>query len=75
MREAQDNYREALRLLDTMKKDAGAEKLLQRADLKLMYDASTVGCRPGVKTKNRTTTIRRVPHLPAPVSFPLPGVP
>ncbi len=31
--EAQDNYREALRLLDAMKKDPGAEKLLQRAGL------------------------------------------
>lgn len=39
--EAQNNYREALRLLDAMKKDPGAEKLLQRSDLKLMYDEST----------------------------------
>jgi tetratricopeptide (TPR) repeat protein/predicted Ser/Thr protein kinase len=39
--EAQDNYREALRALDAMKKDAGAEKLLQRSDLKLMYEEST----------------------------------
>jgi len=41
--EAQDNYREALRLLDAMKKDPGAEKLLQRADFKAIYDASTRG--------------------------------
>jgi tetratricopeptide (TPR) repeat protein len=39
--EAQDNYREVLRALDAMKKDAGAEKLLQRSDLKLMYEEST----------------------------------
>jgi Tfp pilus assembly protein PilF len=41
--EAQDNFREALRLLDTMKKDPGAEKILQRADLKAIYEASTSG--------------------------------
>ena len=41
--EAQDNYREALRLLDAMKKDPGAEKLLQRADFKAIYDASIQG--------------------------------
>ena len=41
--EAQDNFREALRLLDTMKKDPGAENLMQRADLKAMYDAATAG--------------------------------
>ncbi|HUE51523.1 MAG TPA: tetratricopeptide repeat protein, partial [Terriglobales bacterium] len=39
--EAQDNYREVVRALDAMKKDAGAEKLLQRSDLKLMYEEST----------------------------------
>ena len=32
--DAQDHYREALRLLDAMKKDPGAEKALQRADFK-----------------------------------------
>jgi Tfp pilus assembly protein PilF len=41
--EAQDNYREALRLLDAMKKDPGAEKLLQRADFKAIYEESTRG--------------------------------
>ena len=41
--EAQDNYREALRLLDAMKKDPGAEKLLQRSDFKAIYEASTRG--------------------------------
>jgi tetratricopeptide (TPR) repeat protein/predicted Ser/Thr protein kinase len=39
--EAQDNYREALRLLDAMKKDPGAEKLLQRSDFKAIYEEST----------------------------------
>ncbi len=39
--DADDNYREALRLLDVMKKDPGAEKLLQRADFKAIYDEST----------------------------------
>jgi len=39
--EAQDNYRSVVRALDTMKKEPGAEKLLQRPDLKAMYDEST----------------------------------
>ena len=39
--EAQVHYREVTRALDTMKKEAGAEKLLQRADLKHMYEEST----------------------------------
>ncbi len=38
---AQDNYRAVVRMLDTMKKEPGAEKLLQRSDLKLMYEEST----------------------------------
>jgi eukaryotic-like serine/threonine-protein kinase len=41
--DAQDNYREVIRRLDTMKKDPGAERLLQRADFKAIYDASTTG--------------------------------
>ncbi len=41
--EAQDNYREVLRLLDAIKKDPGAEKLLDRSDLKSMYEAATRG--------------------------------
>jgi Tfp pilus assembly protein PilF len=41
--DAQENYREAVRLLDAMKKDPGAEKLLQRADFKAIYDASASG--------------------------------
>ncbi|MGO9519348.1 MAG: tetratricopeptide repeat protein [Candidatus Korobacteraceae bacterium] len=39
--EAQDNYREVVRTLDAMKKETGAEKLLQRSDLKAMYEEST----------------------------------
>jgi tetratricopeptide (TPR) repeat protein len=39
--EALDHYREALRLLEAMKKDPGAEKLLQRSDFKTIYDEST----------------------------------
>ncbi|MGB0076524.1 MAG: tetratricopeptide repeat protein [Candidatus Sulfotelmatobacter sp.] len=39
--DAQDHYREVLRLLDAMKKDPGAEKLLQRSDFKVIYDEST----------------------------------
>jgi tetratricopeptide (TPR) repeat protein len=39
--EARDNYRHVLRLLDAMMRDPGAEKLIQRADFKAMYDAST----------------------------------
>jgi Tfp pilus assembly protein PilF len=39
--EAQDNYRSVISTLDAIKKEPGAEKLLQRADLKLMYDESS----------------------------------
>jgi eukaryotic-like serine/threonine-protein kinase len=39
--DAQNHYREVIRLVDTMKKDPGAEKLLQRFDFKAMYDEST----------------------------------
>jgi hypothetical protein len=45
--EARDNYREAIRLLDAMKKDPGAEKLLQRADFKAIYEASAAGSQAG----------------------------
>ncbi|MGC1478291.1 MAG: tetratricopeptide repeat protein [Terriglobales bacterium] len=41
--EALDNYRAVVRTLDTMRKDAGSEKLLQRSDLKLKYEESTHG--------------------------------
>ncbi len=36
--EAQDHYRNAIQLLDAMRKEAGAEKILQRSDLKTIYD-------------------------------------
>jgi serine/threonine protein kinase/tetratricopeptide (TPR) repeat protein len=39
--DAQDNYRSVITTLDAMRKEPGAEKLLQRADLKLMYDDSS----------------------------------
>ena len=39
--DAQSQYREVIRLVDGMKKDPGAEKLLQRSDFKLMYNEST----------------------------------
>ena len=45
--DAQDHYHEALRLLDAMKKDPGAEKLLQRSDFKAIYDESTRGIQSG----------------------------
>ncbi|MFY9561212.1 MAG: tetratricopeptide repeat protein [Terriglobales bacterium] len=39
--EAQDNYRGAVQLLDAMRKEQGADKILQRSDFKTMYDEST----------------------------------
>jgi cytochrome c-type biogenesis protein CcmH/NrfG len=45
--EANDNYQWVVRTLDTMKKEAGAEKLLQRSDLKAMYEESARGTQPG----------------------------
>lgn len=39
--EAQQDYREVVRLLDSMKKDPGAQQLLDRADFKTMYEQST----------------------------------
>jgi eukaryotic-like serine/threonine-protein kinase len=45
--DAQDNYRAVVRTLDAMKKDPGAEKLLQRSDLKLMYEESTHALQSG----------------------------
>ncbi|MGB9234048.1 MAG: tetratricopeptide repeat protein [Terriglobales bacterium] len=47
MAEAQDHYRSVIGTLDTMRKDAGAEKLLQRSDLKLMYEESAHGLQAG----------------------------
>ena len=39
--EARDHFRWVITTLDTMKKDQGAENLLERADMKQMYEAST----------------------------------
>jgi tetratricopeptide (TPR) repeat protein/predicted Ser/Thr protein kinase len=39
--EATPHYREALRLLDEIRKEAGAEKVIERADLKAIYTDST----------------------------------
>ena len=36
--EAQQHYRNTLQLLDGMRQEAGAEKILQRSDFKAMYD-------------------------------------
>ena len=36
--EAQDNYRGAIQLLDGMRKEPGADKILQRVDFKVIYD-------------------------------------
>src|SRR5262249_11423548 len=38
---AQEHYQDAIRLLDTMKKESGAEKLLERSDLATIYKDST----------------------------------
>jgi len=39
--EAQENYRTTLQLLDGMRKEPGADKILQRFDFKSMYDEAT----------------------------------
>jgi tetratricopeptide (TPR) repeat protein len=39
--EAQDHYHAALQLLDVMRKEPGADKVLQRSDFKTMYDDAT----------------------------------
>ena len=44
--DAQDHYREALRLLDAMKKDPGAEKLMQRPDFKAIYEEASKATQP-----------------------------
>jgi tetratricopeptide (TPR) repeat protein/TolB-like protein/predicted Ser/Thr protein kinase len=36
--EAQEHYRDALQLFDSMRKEAGGDKLLQRSDFKAIYD-------------------------------------
>lgn len=45
--DAQSHYREVIRLIDTMKKDPGAEKLLQRSDFKAMYDEASRATQAG----------------------------
>jgi tetratricopeptide (TPR) repeat protein len=39
--EAQQHYRNVVQMLDAMRQDKGAEKLLQRADFKAMYEEAT----------------------------------
>jgi tetratricopeptide (TPR) repeat protein len=39
--EARDNYAGAVQLLDEMRKESGAEKILQRSDFKAMYEEAT----------------------------------
>jgi len=41
--EAQEEYRSTLNLLDEMRKQPGADKILQRSDFKAMYDEATRG--------------------------------
>jgi tetratricopeptide (TPR) repeat protein len=45
--DAKDNDQWVVRTLDTMKKEPGAEKLLQRNDLRLMYDEAARGAQTG----------------------------
>jgi cytochrome c-type biogenesis protein CcmH/NrfG len=39
--EAQDHYRQVLRLLDTIRKEPGSEKLMERSDVSTMFSDST----------------------------------
>jgi tetratricopeptide (TPR) repeat protein/predicted Ser/Thr protein kinase/TolB-like protein len=41
--DAEQNYRDALQLLDAMRQDPGAEKILERADFKAMHDDAARG--------------------------------
>ena len=54
---------EVLRLLDAMKKDPGAEKLLQRSDFKVIYDEWTPRDASGqeLEGKSSQNTKKRVP--------------
>ena len=45
--EAQQHYRNVVQMLDAMRQDKGAEKLLQRADFKLMYDEASKQAQAG----------------------------
>jgi hypothetical protein len=40
---AQQQYRDTLQLLDGMRQEAGAEKILERADFKAMHDEAVRG--------------------------------
>jgi eukaryotic-like serine/threonine-protein kinase len=40
--EAQQHYRDALQLLDAMRKEPGADKILQRSDFKEIYDEASL---------------------------------
>jgi hypothetical protein len=44
--DAQDNYRAVLQLLDDMRKEAGADKILERSDFKTMFDEATRWSQP-----------------------------
>ena len=39
--EAQDHYRQVLRLLDTIRKESGSEKVMERSDVSTMFNDST----------------------------------
>jgi serine/threonine protein kinase/tetratricopeptide (TPR) repeat protein len=41
--EAQQHFQNSLQLLEAMRKEAGAEKILQRSDLKTIYDGASRG--------------------------------
>ena len=41
--EAQRHYRDAVKLLDGLRQEAGSDKILQRADFKTMYEEATRG--------------------------------
>jgi serine/threonine protein kinase/tetratricopeptide (TPR) repeat protein len=47
--EATGHYREALRLLEEIRKEAGAEKVIGRADLKPIYEQSTRWSQPDTR--------------------------
>ncbi len=44
--EAQDHYRQALRLLDTIRKEPGTEKVMQRSDLDTIFNESNRWLQP-----------------------------
>ena len=44
--DAQQHYRNALQLLDGMRMEPGADKVIQRSDFKIMYDEATHWSQP-----------------------------